>query len=76
MPTMPTTPTTPEGTRTTRPKPKKKLIRMTAGAMQKFCVNKLVALDHAKHALKRATKWYAAEKKSPVDCCQLRLKKR
>ncbi len=55
----------PSGTWTTRPKPKQKLIRKSAGGMQKFWINKLAALDHAKHALKRATRWYAQEKDKP-----------
>ncbi len=33
--------------------------------MQKFWINKLAALDHAKCALKRATRWYAQEKDKP-----------
>ncbi len=33
--------------------------------MQKVQVNKLAALDFAKRALKRATKWYAREKNKP-----------
>ncbi len=60
-PRMPTTPTTPGDTRPTRPRPKQKLIRKSAGGMQKFRINKLAASDHAKRALKRATKWYAQE---------------
>ncbi len=44
MPTMtpprtPTTPTTPGGMRLTRPKPKQRLIRKSAGGMQKFRIN-------------------------------------
>jgi hypothetical protein len=58
----PTTPTTPGGMRLTRPTPKQKLIRKLAGGMQKFWINKLTALDHAKHALKRATPWFPQEK--------------
>ena len=61
-PTTPTTPTTPGGTRTTHPRPKQRLIRKSAGGMQKFRINKLAASDHAKCALKRATNWYAREK--------------
>ncbi len=60
MPTMqrtsPRTPTMPGGTRTTRPKPKQKLIKKLAGGMQKFRINKLAASDHAKSAFKRATR--------------------
>jgi hypothetical protein len=33
--------------------------------MQKVQVNKLAALGFAKHALKRATKWYARERNKP-----------
>jgi hypothetical protein len=33
--------------------------------MQKFRINKLAASDHAKRALKRATKWYTQEKNKP-----------
>ena len=62
-PTTPTTPTTPDGTRATQPKPKQRLIRKSAGGMQKFRINKLAASDHAKRALKRATSWYAKELK-------------
>ena len=61
-PRMPTTPTTPSSMRPTRPRPKQKLMRKLAGGMQKFGINKLVVSDHAKSALKRATKWYAKEK--------------
>ena len=67
-PRTPTTPTTPSGTWPTRPKPKQRLIRKLAGGMQKFRINKLAASDHEKRALKRATTWYAKEKKKPVDC--------
>ena len=62
-PTTLTTPTTPGGTRATQPKPKQRLIRKSAGGMQKFRINKLTASDHAKHALKRATGWYGKELK-------------
>jgi hypothetical protein len=62
-PTTPTTPTTPDGTWATQPKPKQRLIRKSAGGMQKFRINKLAASDHAKRALKRATSWYAKELK-------------
>ena len=65
-PTTPTTPTTPGGTRATQPKPKQRLIRKSAGGMQKFRINKLAASDHAKRALKRATSWYAKELKKGV----------
>ncbi len=54
--------TTPGGTQSTRPNPKQRLIRKLAGGMQKFQINKLAASNHAKRALKRATKWYAKEK--------------
>ena len=54
-PMTPTTPTTPCGTRATQPKPKQRLIRKSAGGVQKFRINKLAASDHAKRALKRAT---------------------
>jgi hypothetical protein len=57
--TMPRTPTT------TRPKPKPKLIRKSAGGMQKFRINKLATSDHAKRVLKRATRLYAQEKDKP-----------
>jgi hypothetical protein len=33
--------------------------------VQKFRINKLAASDHAKRALKRATRWYAQEKDKP-----------
>ena len=33
--------------------------------MQKFWINKLASLDHAKRAFKRATRWYAQEKDKP-----------
>jgi hypothetical protein len=56
---MPRTPTT------TRPKPKPKLIRKSAGGMQKFRINKLATSDHAKRVLKRATRLYAQEKDKP-----------
>ena len=62
-PTTPTTPTTPGGMRATEPKPKQRLIRKSAGGMQKFQINELAASDHAKRALKRATSWYAKELK-------------
>jgi len=62
-PTTPTTPTTPGGMRTTQPRQKQRLIRNSAGGMQKFRINKLAASDHAKRALKRATSWYAKELK-------------
>jgi hypothetical protein len=54
--TPPRTPIMPGGTRTMRPKPKQKLIRKSVGGMQKFWINTLAALDHAKSALKRARK--------------------
>jgi hypothetical protein len=75
-PTTPRMPTTPGGMRTTRPKPKPKLIRKLAGGMQKFRINKLVALDHAKRALKRATKWYAQEKDKPDGLSLRQIKKK
>ena len=46
------------------PKPTMKVTRRTAGAMHKFRVNRLATSDHGKCALKRATKWYAEEKKN------------
>ena len=58
-------PTSPGGTRTTRPRPKPKLIRKSAGGMQKFWINKLATSDHAKRVLKRATRLYAQEKDKP-----------
>jgi hypothetical protein len=73
MPRMPTTPTTPGGTRPTRPRPKQKLIRKLAGGMQKFRINKLAASDHAKRALKRATRWYAQEKNKPGRLTSLQI---
>ena len=75
-PTTPRTPTTPGGTRTTRPKPKPKLIRKLAGGMHKFRINKLAASDHAKRALKRATKWYAQEKDKPDGLSLRQIKKK
>ena len=62
--TPPMTPTTPGGM-LTMPKPKLKVIRRLAGGMQKFQINKLSASDHAKRALKRATRLYAQEKNKP-----------
>jgi len=47
------------------PKPKQKLIRKLASGMQKFWINRLAASDHAKRALKRATRLYAQEKDKP-----------
>ena len=47
------------------PKPKQKLIRKSARGMQKFRINRLAASDHAKRALKRATRLYAQEKDKP-----------
>ncbi len=63
--TLPRTPTAPGGTQTMQSKPKQKLIRKLAGGMQKFWINKLAVLDYAKHALKRAMRWYAQEKDKP-----------
>jgi hypothetical protein len=60
--------TTPGGTRTTWPRPKPKLIRKLAGGMHKFRINKLATSDHAKRALKRATKLYVQEKDKKVLC--------
>ncbi len=75
-PTTPRTPrtlTTPGSTQPTRPRPKQKLIRKLAGGMQKFWINKLAALDHARHALKRATKWYMQEKNKPGGLSLLQI---
>jgi hypothetical protein len=72
----PRTPTTPGGMRTTRPKPKQKLIRKLAGGMQKFQINKLAALDHAKSAFKRATRWYAQEKDKTGGLLLLQIEKK
>ncbi len=47
------------------PKPKQKLIRKLASGMQKFRINRLAESDHAKRALKRATRLYAQEKDKP-----------
>jgi hypothetical protein len=63
--TTPRTPTTPGSMRAMRPKPKQKLIRKSAGGMQKFWINKLALSDHAKRAFKRATRWYIQEKDNP-----------
>jgi len=41
--------------------------------MQKFRVNKLAALDHAKRALKRATTWYAKEKNKTGGLLSLQI---
>ncbi len=64
-PSPPSTPTTSSGTQSTRSKPKPKLIRKNTRAKTKHRVNKLTLSDHAKHALKRATPWYAREKNIP-----------
>ncbi len=67
------TPTTPGGTRPTQPKPKQRLIRKSAGGMQKFRINKLATSDHAKRALKRATTWYAKEKNKTGGLSSLQI---
>ena len=72
-PRTPTMPTTPGSTRRTRPKPKQRLIRKSAGGVQKFRINKLEASDHAKCALKRATKWYAKEKNKTGGLSSLQI---
>ena len=46
------------------PKPKERLIRKTARAMQKHRFNKLAKSEHMKSALKRASTLYAREKKN------------
>ena len=69
----PTMPTTPGGMLPTRPKPKLRLIRKLAGGMQKFRINKLAASDHAKCALKIATKWYAKEKNKTGGLSSLQI---
>jgi len=55
-PTMPTTPATPGGTQMTHPRPTQRLIRKSAGGVQKFRIYELAASDHVKHALKRREK--------------------
>jgi hypothetical protein len=71
--TTPSTPTTSSSTRLLprssprlmKQKPKPKLIRRNSWAMQKVHVNKLAVSDFEKHALKRATKWYAQDRNHP-----------
>ena len=46
-------PTTPGGTRTTRPRPKPKLIRKSAGGMQKFRINKLATSNFGRTRQRR-----------------------
>ena len=58
-------PSTPMTPMPMTPKPKQKLIRKSARGMQKFRINRLAASDHAKRALKRATRLYAQEKDKP-----------
>jgi len=41
--------------------------------MQKFPINKLAVLDHAKHALKRATTWNAKEKNKTGGLSSLQI---
>jgi len=62
----PSTPKMPSSTRSTQStsKSKMKRIRRSSQAMQKVRMNKLAMSDHSKRALKRATKWYAREKKN------------
>ena len=43
------------------------------GGMQKFPINKLAVLDHAKHALKRATTWNAKEKNKTGGLLSLQI---
>ena len=61
----PSTPKMPSSTRSTQStsKSKMKRIRRSSQAMQKVRINKLAMSGHSKRALKRATKWYAREKK-------------
>ena len=75
----PMTPTLPAGgmqTTQTWAKPNQKLIRKSAVGMQKFWINKLEALDHAKLAPKRATRWYAQEKDKPGGLSLLQIAKK
>ena len=74
----PMTPRTPPMTPTTtmRPKPKQKLMRKSTVGMQKFRINNLEAPDHAKRALKRATRWYAQEKDKPGGLSLLQIAKK
>ncbi len=44
--------------------------------MQKFRINKLAGPDHAKHALKRATTWYAQEKDKPSGLLSYQIEKK
>ncbi len=44
--------------------------------MQKFWINKLAASDHAKRALKRATRWYAQEKDKPGGLSLYQIEKK
>jgi hypothetical protein len=46
------------------------------GGMQKFQIYKLAVSDHAKRALKRATRWYGKEKDKPggLSFCQIEKK--
>jgi hypothetical protein len=72
---LPSTPTTKATTPTVSivPKPTMRVTQKTAGAMHTFCINKLTTLDHAKRALKRATKWYAEEKKRPEGLSSVQI---
>ena len=65
----PSTPKMPSSTRSTQStsKSKMKRIRRSSQAMQKVRINKLAMSGHSKRALKRATKWYAREKKLSQD---------
>ena len=51
-----------------QPKPKQKLIRKSAGGMQKFRINKLAASDHAKQCPEKSNKVVCKREKKLVDC--------
>jgi hypothetical protein len=46
------------------------------GGMQKFQINKFAVSDHAKHALKRATRWYGQEKDKPGGLSSRQIEKK
>jgi len=74
----PLTPTMPGSTLLTRStsKPMMKHIRRSSQAMQKVWMNKLAMSDHSKHALKRATKWYAREQKITSGLSSYQIEKK
>jgi hypothetical protein len=72
----PLTPPTPGSLLLTRSKPKTKLIRKNAWAIQMVQINKLSKWDFAKRAVKRATKWYAREKNKPGGLSSYQIAKK